>query len=481
MISCVTRYHRAVLCAATFALAACGSDRATAPSVGQVRVTVSTTGAGADPDGYTLTLDGTRSAAVASSGIATFPDVTPGAHAVAVDGMAVNCSAAAVPPVNVVAGVIADVTVSVTCVVLVGALRVAAPTTGSDADVAYLLYVDQDSPRLLLANDSLEFPILLSGSHAVRIAGVAPNCTVANTTARTVVIAFATTHVEQFDVACTARASRLLFSSTRGDTVDPFHSTNDLYTMTSTGANVVRLTTQAAALHGVWSPDGRKIAYHAVAASGRFDIHVMNADGTNGVTLTTDPQDDVYPQWSPDGTQIAFERSVLGSAARGVWVMNADGSGQRVVKLNDAGHPAWSPDGTRLAFDGTDAGGTMQIYTMRLDGSDVVQLTQLPTMYSAFPRWSPDGRRMLFISPRDGAYTDIFVMAVDGSGVVNLTHSPGGTLNEDETWSPEGQWIAFRSNRNGGNPEVYIMKADGTGVTNISNDSWDDSGSDWQP
>ena len=473
------RRHRTLVCATTLALAAC-SDHPTEPAVGQVRVTVSTTGPVTDPDGYTLTLDGTVTAVVGSNGEATFSDVTPGEHSVAVDGLAVNCSAAAVPPVSVASGVIANVTVSVTCVELVGALRVVAPTTGVDPDVAYLLYIDQDAPRLLLANDSLEFPIVLSGNHAIRIAGVAPNCQVANAAARTAVVAFGITTVERFDVACTSRVSRVLFSSTRGDTVDPFHSMNDLYTMTPSGANVVRLTTRAAALHGVWSPDGQKIAYHAVAANGRFDIHVMNADGTNDVTLTSDPQDDVYPQWSPDGAQIAFERSVLGTAVRGVWVMNADGSGQRVVKLNDAGHPGWSPDGTRIAFDGaTTAGGSAQIYTMRLDGTDVVQLTQDPT-FALFPRWSPDGRRILFQSARDGAI-DIFVMAVDGSGVVNLTRGPAGYFNEDESWSPDGQWIAFRSNRNGGNPEVHVMKADGTGVTNITNDGWDDSGSDWHP
>jgi dipeptidyl aminopeptidase/acylaminoacyl peptidase len=474
------RYSRAVLCAATLALAACGSDGPTTPAAGQVRVAVSTIGPDMDPDGYTLTLDDTASAVVQSNGVATFPNVSAGQHSVAMTGLALNCSAAAVPPVDVAPGVIADVSANVTCVQLVGALRVTAPTTGVDPDVAYLLYVDQDVPRLLLANDTLAFPILVSGNHALRIAGVSPNCAVAGSVTQTAVVTFGTTNVVRFDVACTPRVSLVLFSSTRGDTVDPYHSINDLYTMTPTGANVVRLTTQAAGLHAAWSPDGGKIAYHSVAANGRFDIHVINADGSNDVQLTTDPQDDVYPQWSPDGTQIAFERSVLGTSTRGVWVMNADGSGQRAVKLNNAGHPSWSPDGARIAFDGVIASGTADIYSIRLDGTDLVQLTH-STTFAISPRWSPDGRRILFICHDGAASTDLFVMAADGSGVVNLTRDPNGNFSEDESWSPDGQWIAFRSNRNGGNPEIYVMKADGTGATNISQSGWDDSGSDWHP
>jgi len=475
-----SRYFPALLCAATLALAACSTDGPTTPAVGQVRVTVSTTGPDMDPDGYTLTLDDTATAVVQSNGVATFPSVRAGQHSVAMSGLAVNCSAAAVPSVDVAPGATADVNASVTCVQLVGALRVTAPTTGVDPDVAYLLYLDQDAPRLLLANDTLAFPNLVSGNHSLRIAGIAPNCALAASATQTASVTFGTTNVARFDVACTARVPLVLFSSTRGDTVDPYKSTNDLYTMTSAGANVVRLTTQVAALHGVWSPDGNKIAYHAVAANGRFDIHVMNADGTNDVQLTTDPQDDIYAQWSPDGTQIAFERSAPGTTTRAVWVMNADGSGQHAVKQGNAGHPAWSPDGSRIVFDGVIASSTWDIYTVRPDGTDLVQLTH-STTFATFPRWSPDGRRILFICHDGAASTDLFVMAADGSGAVNLTKDPNGNFSEDQSWSPDGQWIAFRSNRKGGNVGIYVMKADGTGVTDITQSLWNDSGSDWHP
>ena len=84
-----------------------------------------------------------------------------------------------------------------------------------------------------------------------------------------------------------------------------------------------------------WSPDGTKIAY----ASGVSGIWVMNADGSDQHQLTGcgagDPspcrhRDDFGPAWSPDGTKIAFLRAfdALGSNDRPVFVMNADGTDQ---------------------------------------------------------------------------------------------------------------------------------------------------------
>ena len=57
-----------------------------------------------------------------------------------------------------------------------------------------------------------------------------------------------------------------------------------------------------------WSPDGSLIAW-ARAGTGDYDIWVMHADGTNQTQLTTDVGFDGYPSWSPDGTKIAFARS----------------------------------------------------------------------------------------------------------------------------------------------------------------------------
>ena len=128
-----------------------------------------------------------------------------------------------------------------------------------------------------------------------------------------------------------------------------------------------------------WSPDGTKIAWARATETSDFDIWVMNADGTNQIQLTTDPGFDGYPSWSPDGTKIAFARSSGGDLAD-VYVMNADGSGETNLTNDPAADdwaPTWSPDGTRIAFTKY-AGVDTEIYAMNADGSSPTNLTNDP-------------------------------------------------------------------------------------------------------
>src|SRR5207237_5547942 len=81
--------------------------------------------------------------------------------------------------------------------------------------------------------------------------------------------------------------------------------------------------------------------------------------------------------WSPDGTRIAFDREELDISTTDVWVMNADGSGQRRL-ARFGGQPAWSPDGRTIAFvngdvwscdpDGCYEEGLSAIATIRASG-----------------------------------------------------------------------------------------------------------------
>ena len=87
----------------------------------------------------------------------------------------------------------------------------------------------------------------------------------------------------------------------------------------------------------VWSPDGQRIAFAGPLQAG--GTYTIATDGTGRVQLTHGP-DDASPQWSPDGSQIAFVRE------SDIWVVNADGSGERNVTnspdVTDS-DPAWAP------------------------------------------------------------------------------------------------------------------------------------------
>jgi len=173
------------------------------------------------------------------------------------------------------------------------------------------------------------------------------------------------------------------------------------------------------------------------------DIYVINTDGTGLTALTSTPENECYPTWSPDGSKIAFARRKGGHFV--ISVMNADGSNVRDLFEPDLTRsiehvectPAWSPDGAYIAFTSS-RDGNLEVYVMNADGSNPRNLTNNPAA-DGFPAWSPDGAEIAFTSDRDG-HMQTYACGLDGANVRRLTDDP----KADEfapSWSPDGKQI----------------------------------------
>ena len=147
-----------------------------------------------------------------------------------------------------------------------------------------------------------------------------------------------------------------------------------------------------------WSPDGKEIAFSS-SRLGSFDIYVMSADGSGSPARLTGPEtDDFHPDWSPDGALIVYRATSPITGKREIRVVTVDGHSSRKLFSSQANDdtPAWSPDGQLISFasdrlsgDASSADGIYRIYMYDLE-SGTISETSHGNRDGRYPSWRPN-------------------------------------------------------------------------------------------
>jgi TolB protein len=223
--------------------------------------------------------------------------------------------------------------------------------------------------------------------------------------------------------------SRLVFTEHNAD-----FSTWRLWLMNADGSNRHLLFGEDAVYNdfqGDWSPDGSRVIFRRCNfAKEACAIYTVKIDGHGLTAIThfnqTVSDFDVKPAFAPDGSSIAFSSFNRGGVQNGIYLMGAHGTNIHLITRTGLGgvDPDWSPDGTKIAFWTHCCNPEPSVIaTVNPDGSGLQQLTFPSTGFDIRPSYSPQGDAIAFEHDAADFSTSTIMTIPSGGGTPTPIHT----------------------------------------------------------
>ena len=226
-----------------------------------------------------------------------------------------------------------------------------------------------------------------------------------------------------------------------------------------TGKEPVQLTRGHIVRAFDWTADSRGIIHDSRSENGLWRVGV--GGGTSESVLPNTWA--LSPSVARSGAGVVYQNWLLDS---NIWELpmprapavepSGDATFRLIASTSGDHDPQFSPDGTRIAFTSSRSG-HRQLWVANRDGSGAKSLTNFVGGWLGSPSWSPDGQSIIFDVIRSKAW-NLSTVPANGGPVRSLTSDTFNNVRP--SWSPDGRWIYFGSNRTG-NWQIWKIPSTG--------------------